>query len=87
MKEDGLPSTALQFPVGYHQHHHAQFIDYQLSRWHFYGYWSLDDLLEAARHIKTREDWRPEMPAQAEMAEAEGSRFPTPAPVGLSASR
>jgi pimeloyl-ACP methyl ester carboxylesterase len=61
-----------QFPVGYHKLHKTKIMDYQLNRWHSFGYWRLDDLREAAQRIKSLEDWKPEMVRQAEKALAEG---------------
>jgi pimeloyl-ACP methyl ester carboxylesterase len=65
-------STDFAFPVGYHKLHRIQIMNFQLNRWHSYGYWSMDDIREAARRIDTLEDWKPEMLRQAEKAEANG---------------
>lgn len=61
-----------EFPVGYHRLHSTKIMDYQLNRWHSFGYLRLQDLREAAQRIRTLEDWKPEMVRQAEKALAEG---------------
>lgn len=60
------------FPVGYHDLHKTKIIDYQLNRWHSFGYTRLDDMREAAGRIHKLADWKPEMTRQAEQALAEG---------------
>ena len=60
------------FPVGYYDLHKTKIIDYQLNRWHSFGYSRLDDMREAAGRIRTLTDWKPEMARQAEKALAEG---------------
>lgn len=60
------------FPVGYHELHKTKIIDYQLNRWHSFGYARLDDMREAAARIRDLTDWKPEMTRQAERALAEG---------------
>ncbi len=67
-----MPTKEFEFPVGYHKLHRTKIMEYQLNRWHSYGYWSLDDIRAVARRIETLEDWKPEMLRQAEKAEAEG---------------
>lgn len=60
------------FPVGYYDLHKTKIIDYQLNRWHSFGYSRLDDMREAAGRIHNLVDWKPEMTRQAERALAEG---------------
>lgn len=60
------------FPVGYHELHKTKIIDYQLNRWHSFGYARPDDMREAAARIRDLADWKPEMKRQAEQALAEG---------------
>lgn len=61
-----------EFPVGYHKLHPIKIIDYQLNRWHSCGYARLEDMRDAAAHIKKLDDWKDEMTRQAEKALAEG---------------
>jgi pimeloyl-ACP methyl ester carboxylesterase len=60
------------FPVGYHELHKTKIIDYQLNRWHSLGYARLEDMRDAAAHIRTLDDWKAEMVRQAEKALMEG---------------
>ncbi len=67
-----MQHQTFEFPVGYHKLHRTKIMDFQLNRWHSWGYLRLDDLRQAAQHIRTLEDWKPEMIRQAEKAVAEG---------------
>jgi pimeloyl-ACP methyl ester carboxylesterase len=67
-----MRNQTFEFPVGYHKLHPAKIMDFQLNRWHSYGYLRLEDLRRAARQIRTLEDWTPEMTRQAKKAAAEG---------------
>ena len=60
------------FPVGYHNLHKIKIIDFQLNRWHSFGYARLEDMIEAGKRINTADDWKEEMIRQAEKALAEG---------------
>lgn len=60
------------FPVGYHDLHKIKIIDFQLNRWHSFGYARLEDMIEAGKRINTADDWKEEMIRQAEKALAEG---------------
>lgn len=60
------------FPVGYHNLHKIKIIDFQLNRWHSFGYARLEDMVEAGKRINTADDWKEEMIRQAEKALAEG---------------
>lgn len=61
-----------EFPVGYHTLHPTKIIDYQLNRWYALGYARLEDMRDAAAHIKGLGDWKAEMIRQADKALAEG---------------
>ncbi len=56
------------FPVGYHTLHKTKIIDFQLNRWYSLGYARLEDMRDAAAHIKGQPDWKDEMVRQAEKA-------------------
>ncbi|WP_432663680.1 alpha/beta fold hydrolase [Wukongibacter baidiensis] len=56
------------FPVGYYTMHKTKIIDFQLNRWHSFGYTRLEDMMEAAKRIKKLDDWKEEMIRQAEKA-------------------
>lgn len=60
------------FPVGYHDLHKTKIIDYQLNRWYSLGYARLEDMQEAANHIKTLADWKAVMIQLADKALADG---------------
>jgi pimeloyl-ACP methyl ester carboxylesterase len=63
---------AFTFPVGYHNLHKIKIIDYQLNRWHSFGYVPLADMQAAAAQIKRLDDWKGVMVRQADKALAEG---------------
>ena len=44
-------------PVGYHKFHKKQIFNYQLNRWHSFGYVSFEEMEEAGGRIKDFEDW------------------------------
>jgi pimeloyl-ACP methyl ester carboxylesterase len=67
-----MRNQAFEFPVGYHKLHPTKIMDFQLNRWHSFGYLRLEDLRQAAQQIRTLEDWKPEMTRQAEKAAGEG---------------
>ncbi len=48
--------------------HKTKIIDFQLNRWHSFGYCSLEDMQQAAGRISDLKDWKPEMVRQAEKA-------------------
>ncbi|MBP2028596.1 pimeloyl-ACP methyl ester carboxylesterase [Acetoanaerobium pronyense] len=60
------------FPVGYYNLHKIKIIEFQLNRWHSFGYARLEDMVEAGKRINTADDWKEEMIRQAEKALAEG---------------
>jgi len=52
------PMMEFDFPVGYHPFHTVTIINFQLNRWHSLGYARFEDLLKAAQHIRTLDDWK-----------------------------
>lgn len=64
--------TKFDFPVGYHDLHKIKIIDFQLNRWHSFGYARLEDMIDASKRIRTADDWKDEMVRQAEKALDEG---------------
>jgi pimeloyl-ACP methyl ester carboxylesterase len=56
------------FPVGYHPFHTVTIINFQLNRWYSLGYARFEDLLKAAQHIRTLNDWKGVMTALAQEA-------------------
>jgi pimeloyl-ACP methyl ester carboxylesterase len=69
MKEE---KTTFTFPVGYHRFHGKQLFNYQLNRWHSFGYARFEDMEEAGRRIENFDDWKRVMVELAERAESEG---------------
>ncbi len=59
-------------PVGYHKFHKKQIFNFQLNRWHSFGYARFEDMEEAGRSIKNFEDWKRVMLDLAERALSEG---------------
>ena len=59
-------------PVGYHKFHKKQIFNYQLNRWHSFGYVSFEDMEEAGGRIKDFEDWKRVMIELAERALSDG---------------
>ncbi len=60
------------FPVGYYRFHKKQIFNYQLNRWHSFGYARLEDMEEAGRRIRNFSDWKIVMLDLGESALAEG---------------
>ena len=60
------------FPVGYHKFHKKQVFNFQLNRWHSFGYTRFEDMKEAGDKIITFDDWKTEMVKLAEKAVSEG---------------
>ena len=60
------------FPVGYHRFHRKQLFNYQLNRWHSFGYARFEDMEEAGRRIGDFDDWKRVMVGLAGRAESEG---------------
>lgn len=59
------------FPVGYHKFHKDQLFNYQLNRWHSFGYLRFEDMKDAGQKIKNFKDWKSEMLCLAEKAVSE----------------
>ncbi|MBZ0302782.1 MAG: alpha/beta hydrolase [Anaerolineae bacterium] len=57
-----------ELPVGYHRMHPTKIIDFQLNRWYSLGYARLEDMQDAAAHLKGLSDWKDEMIRQADKA-------------------
>jgi hypothetical protein len=64
--------TEFIFPVGYHEFHRSQVFNFQLNRWHSFGYARFEDMEEAGRRINTFAEWKSEMVRLAEKAVVEG---------------
>jgi len=58
-------------PVGYHKFHKKQVFNFQLNRWHSFGYARFEDMKEAGKKINTFEDWKREMRELAQKAIAD----------------
>jgi len=67
-----MKRTEFTFPVGYHQFHKSQVFNFQLNRWHSFGYARFEDMETAGKRINTFGEWKVEMVRQAEKAVAEG---------------
>ena len=65
-------NSSFTFPVGYHEFHRKQLFNYQLNRWHSFGYARFEDMEEAGRRIEDFDDWKRVMVELAERAEGEG---------------
>jgi alpha-beta hydrolase superfamily lysophospholipase len=64
--------TKFTFPVGYHEFHKDQGINFQLNRYYSFGYARFEDMKEAGQKINSFEDWKIEMLKLAETAVSEG---------------
>ncbi len=62
------------FPVGYHKFHKKKVVNFQLNRWHSFGYVRFEDMKEVGQKIETFNDWKTEMEQLAEKAVSE-NRF------------
>ena len=49
---------AFDLPVGYHRFHKKQIFNYQLNRWHSFGYARFEDMEEAGRRNQQFADWK-----------------------------
>jgi pimeloyl-ACP methyl ester carboxylesterase len=61
-------TSKFTFPVGYHKFHKDQLFNYQLNRWHSFGYIRFEDMKEAGQKISNFKDWKSEMLRLAEKA-------------------
>ena len=62
----------LDLPVGYHKFHKKQLFNYQLNRWHSFGYARFEDMEEAGGRIRDFADWKRVMLELAERALSDG---------------
>jgi hypothetical protein len=62
------------FPFGYHKFHKKKVFNFQLNRWHSFGYVRFEDMKEVGQKIETFNDWKTEMEQLAEKAVSE-NRF------------
>ena len=67
-----MSTTKFTFPVGYHEFHKDQGINFQLNRYYSFGYARFEDMKEAGQKINSFEDWKIEMLKLAETAVSEG---------------
>ena len=67
----GDNKIAFKFPVGYNEFHRKQLFNYQLNRWHSFGYARFEEMEEAGRRINDFDDWKHVMVELAERAAAE----------------
>ncbi len=51
----------IHFPIGYHEFHEDVHMNFQLNRWHSFGYLRKDDILLLATRIHNLEDWKHEL--------------------------
>lgn len=61
--------TKFEFPVGYINFHKNPTINFQLNRWHSFGYARRKDLEKVAQKIEGFDDWTPKLLELAEEAE------------------
>lgn len=66
-----MSNTNFTFPIGYHKFHKDQLFNYQLNRWHSFGYLQLENVKNVGQKIKTFADWKREMSKLAESAVSE----------------
>ena len=62
----------ITFPVGFHSFHKKQFYNFQLNRWHSFGFARMEDMIEAGKNINKYSDWKPVWMKLAGKAESEG---------------
>ena len=67
-----MSTTKFTFPIGYHEFHKDQGINFQLNRYYSIGYARFEDMKEAGQKINSFEDWKIEMLKLAETAVSEG---------------
>jgi len=56
----------LEFPVGYYKFHKKQLYNFQLNRWHSFGFLPFDELTEVGKKISDFKSWKTEMKKLAE---------------------
>jgi len=63
------------FPIGYLNFHKDKTMNFQLNRWHSFGFADYDDLIKVAKRISNFDDWTTELVKLAEFAEKENRLF------------
>lgn len=71
MKSNSNSKQLFNFPVGYFNFHKDKVYNFQLNRWHSYGYADYDDMVEVAKKINSFDDWKWELIKLAQQAEKE----------------
>jgi len=61
-----MTKSKFTFPVGYFQFHKDQLFNFQLNRWHSFGYLRFEDMKRIGQRVKTFQDWKIEMLKMAE---------------------
>ena len=61
-----------KFPVGYHDFHKDKVLNYQFNRWYSFGYAEYNDMVNAAKAIKSFDDWAKVMTKFAQEAMGKG---------------
>jgi len=69
-----LINIRFTFPVGYQKFHRKQVFNFQLNRWHSFGYADFEEMKAAGKEIQTFADWKRVMRQLAEKAAGE-NRF------------
>ena len=67
-----MSKTEFTLPIGYHEFHKDQGINFQLNRYYSFGYARFEDMKKAGQKINSFEDWKIEMLKLAESAVSEG---------------
>jgi pimeloyl-ACP methyl ester carboxylesterase len=67
--------SAVTFPRGYYHFHKNQVYNFQLNRWHSFGYARFEDMERVGKTIRSFEDWKFEMLKLAEEALTEERRL------------
>jgi len=67
-----VSKTEFTLPIGYHEFHKDQGINFQLNRYYSFGYARFEDMKKAGQKINSFEDWKIEMLKLAESAVSEG---------------
>ncbi len=67
-----IKSSSIDLPVGYFTFHKKQIYNFQLNRWHSFGFARFEDMKEVGERINNFSDWKPVMLDLAQKAETEG---------------
>jgi len=68
--------TEFEFPIGYHKFHKKQLFNFQLNRWHSFGYADFDAVAAAGKKVHSFDTWKREMISLAERAVEENKLLP-----------